>query len=389
MNSQSEVKNDPLLERIQSSARESAARAREENRDAKLVEMRKFSSESSHSRYSGVQDERSLFQKLRNPGSEQKRLLQDLKKAFAEETLDPNEFFASESVAAFHNVVNMLASTDPELSLAACEALANCSPLNEKNGTTLARSAGPYFVTLLTSASPRLKEASAVAIGNLATSGAKIVKVLGNQEVGESLLACLEDSSDLNSQTLSAYYYALYRITASDAASAVFSFGQFERLIAECKRNLSWKAPTELFWTLFALSCHPPNHTFLATENIINRCFDISTYEIFQKSDSRPLVKAVTPLLRMVANVCAGPYSEKACLSALRHPDVKAILMALLGTNYTHLCRETLWLFSNIVNNESVLVQEELVHTPDFMDCLEFHTVQAIRKVDPYLTNVI
>jgi hypothetical protein len=31
--------------------------------------------------------------------------------------------------------------------------------------------------------------------------------------------------------------------------------------------------------------------------------------------------------------------------------------MALLATNYIHLCKETLWLFGNIVNSESVVVQ--------------------------------
>jgi hypothetical protein len=35
--------------------------------------------------------------------------------------------------------------------------------------------------------------------------------------------------------------------------------------------------------------------------------------------------------------------------------------MALLATNYIHLCKETLWLFANIVNSESVVVQEQLV----------------------------
>ena len=39
-----------------------------------------------------------------------------------------------------------------------------------------------------------------------------------------------------------------------------------------------------------------------------------------------------------------------------------AILMALLATNYIHLCKETLWLFANIVNCESVIVQVAIVH---------------------------
>ena len=62
--------------------------------------------------------------------------------------------------------------------------------------------------------------------------------------------------------------------------------------------------------------------------------------------------------------------------------------MALLGTNYTHLCKESLWWFSNIVNSDSVLVQEELIEIY-IMDKLEYHTVEAIQKMDPYLTNIM
>ena len=77
---------------------------------------------------------------------------------------------------------------------------------------------------------------------------------------------------------------------------------------------------------------------------------EVCTYEIYQKSDPRPLVKVVTPVIRFLANLCAGPDSETLTLSLVRHPDTVPILMALLGTNYHHLCKETLWLFANIVN---------------------------------------
>ena len=71
------------------------------------------------------------------------------------------------------------------------------------------------------------------------------------------------------------------------------------------------------------------------------------------------------------------------CPSLVRHPDFPAILTALLATNYTHLCREALWLFANIVNNENVTVQEEFVNL-DLMDKLETHAVQAVIRLDPY-----
>ena len=91
----------------------------------------------------------------------------------------------------------------------------------------------------------------------------------------------------------------------------------------------------------------------------------------------------VTPVTRFLANLCAGPCSETAILILVRHPDTVAILMALLGTNYYHLCKETLWLFANIVNSESIAVQEEIVEL-DLMDKLEYHTLQAVQKLDPY-----
>ena len=109
----------------------------------------------------------------------------------------------------------------------------------------------------------------------------------------------------------------------------------------------------------------------------------VCTYEIYQKSDPRPLVKVVTPVTRLLANLCAGPHSETVILILVRHPDTVAILMALLGTNYQHLCKETLWLFANIVNSDSIAVQEEIVDL-DLMDKLEYHTLQAVQKLDPY-----
>ena len=46
--------------------------------------------------------------------------------------------------------------------------IANLTPLNEKYGQVLARSAGPYLVTLLSgSGSLAIREASAIALGNI------------------------------------------------------------------------------------------------------------------------------------------------------------------------------------------------------------------------------
>ena len=95
--------------------------------------------------------------------------------------------------------------------LLSAHVIANLTPLGEKHGQILARSAGPYLVTLLTgSGSVALKEACAVAIGNISLSGFKVVKVLLNQEAVESLASML--TIQVEEVVLAASLYALYHI---------------------------------------------------------------------------------------------------------------------------------------------------------------------------------
>ena len=72
----------------------------------------------------------------------------------------------------------------------------------------------------------------------------------------------------------------------------------FEELLERCCKLLyamKNKAPLELFWVLFAMSCRVETHCILANECIINNLLDVCTYEIYQKSDPRPLVKVIDP----------------------------------------------------------------------------------------------
>ena len=77
--------------------------------------------------------------------------------------------------------------------------VANLSPLSEKSGLKLARAAGPYLVTLLSSGSHDIRSASAVALGNLALAGYKVVKVLVNQDVVERLTQSVEEQDHSSS----------------------------------------------------------------------------------------------------------------------------------------------------------------------------------------------
>jgi len=309
------------------------------------------------------------------------------KKALYKGNIDPNEFFVGQdSSFNLHCLGNIISDGQANAQLLAVHCTANLCPLIEKNGLQLARSVGPYLVTLLSSSSKGLVESSAIALGNLALSGFRVAKVLVNQESINSLLKAIETNND-SEAILSAAFYSLYQILHALIAEENFAIDELEALtfrsIDVFQQNVQ-KSPVELFWVLFLLSCDPNQHEELSNPEVIERCLDTCTYEIFQKSDPRPLVKIVTPLIRLLANLCGGPLaSEKACLVILRHPDITAIMMALLGTNYFHLVKETLWWFANMINNESVIVQEQFVDL-NLIDKLEYHTIQAVQKLDPY-----
>jgi len=313
--------------------------------------------------------------------------LERLKSLLASGEVNPDEFFkGNDGSLQLHSLANVISGGHGESAtsqILAVHCSANLGPLTEKYGLQMARSIGPYLVTLLSSSSAALVEASAVSLGNLALSGYRIAKVLVNQGCIKSLCQHLTSAS----------MYGLYHILHAHIAEECFAIDEIDEVTTECLKKLQngslQKAPIELFWLLFLLSCDPNQHDKMAHENAINCCLDTCTYEIFQKSDPRPLVKVVTPLVRMLANLCASPaVSEKVCIIIINHPDLTAILMALLGTNYTHLVRETLWWFSNMINSDSVVVQEQFVEL-NIMDRLEFHTIQAVQKIDPFAPIII
>ena len=227
-----------------------------------------------------------------------------------------------------------------------------------------------------------LAENSCLVISNLCLSDRLTVPILLNLEAQQSLLSLAQNSVDSLQE---AALQALYNLLRTEAVW----LEQPGQLAAACLEMFSstnspdLKPPIHLLWLLYLMSSQPSLHNYLANTAFLHHCLDVATYEIFQKCDSRPLVKLLTPVVRILANLAAGPDSVSVCLSLVRHQDFPTILTALLSTNYTHLCRESLWLFANIVNNENVTVQEEFVNL-DLMDKLETHAVHAVGRLDPY-----
>jgi hypothetical protein len=278
-----------------------------------------------------------------------------------------------------HTLVGFITGQDAPRQLVSLQCIANIAGHGVK-GVAMARAAGPYLVTLLASSSQHLAEFAATALANIAATNDKAsVKVIVNQEAVPNLINLARTSSD-NVQEAS--LLALYHISRQ----VDLSHSSLRHLTTSCMRLISARPPIHLLWLLFALSSHQELHNQLSSRSLLNTCLDIATYEIFQKCDSRPLVKVLTPVVRLLANLAAGPDAVTVCLNLVRHPDFPAIMTALLSTNYLHLCRETTWLFANIVNNESVTVQEEFVNL-DLMDRLESHATSAITRLDPYVVS--
>ena len=224
-----------------------------------------------------------------------------------------------------------------------------------------------------------LAEHACLVISNLCLSDRLTIPILFNLDAAQNLLNLATTSGgSLQESALQ----ALYHLVRTEKLTGDMS----RLLVTSCTSMMTPPRdlpPIHLFWILYILSSHQSLHNFLANQSFLHQCLDIATYEIFQKCDSRPLVKLLTPVIRILANLSAGPDSVSVCLCLVRHPDFPAILTALLSTNYLHLCRESLWLFANIVNNESVTVQEEFVNL-DLMDKLETHAVHAVGRLDPY-----
>jgi len=127
-------------------------------------------------------------------------------------------------------------------------------------------------------------------------------------------------------------------------------------------------------------------HSSIYTPKLLDTIMQIATYEIFQKCDSRPLIKVLTPCIRTLSNLCAGPCGVDACLHLVKHQDFPPIFTAILSTNYSSICQEALWWLGNIVNNENLQVQEQFVEL-ELMEKLENPAFQAIARLDPYTVS--
>ena len=168
-------------------ARKNVNEARQQGR-ANMITNRRFGPEFTQQSEDNNESLTEILENLKPSKFSDKLLLIKLKSKLGSGHESPEEFFASGcGDQNLHNLINIMSTSGHEYQLLAIEIIANLSPLSERSGLKLARAAGPYLITLLSSHSSCLKEASSKALGNLALAGFKVVKVLLHQDIIDRL----------------------------------------------------------------------------------------------------------------------------------------------------------------------------------------------------------
>ena len=114
-------------------------------------------------------------------------------------------------------------------------------------------------------------------------AGFKVVKILLNQEAFECLCDTIDNRNDekIVAAALYAVYHILHSLQAVGKEEAVEK-SLYAKATHNCVKILTPRAPLELFWVLFVLSCDAGHHRALVTDDVIGLALDTCTYEIFQ-----------------------------------------------------------------------------------------------------------
>jgi hypothetical protein len=210
-----------------------------------------------------------------------------------------------ESHGCLHALVGFLSSgSDAPRQLLALQCLVNLAGRPGRHTGAIAKAAGAYLVTLVSGTNQQLAQFAAHCLGNLGLADGAAAPVLLAQDAVPNLLnLCLAPGSTPAAQD--AALAALYHLTSGQS----LAYDTLRTLASGCLGLLSVRPPIHLLWLLYSLTASQPLHNHFASRIFLNQCLDIATYEIFQKCDSRPLVKLLTPVVRILGSLAAGPDS--------------------------------------------------------------------------------
>lgn len=119
-----------------------------------------------------------------------------------------------------------------------------------------------------------------------------------------------------------------------------------------------------LCWLNYLLSFFPCCDASILANNVVFW----SLCQLRKQLSEEKKVSVLVPLVRFFGNVCAA--SDEHVISLLNESDFTAITTQLLNSSYEPICKETLLLVANIVNNPSTTIHSVLANVK-FKESLE------------------
>lgn len=119
-----------------------------------------------------------------------------------------------------------------------------------------------------------------------------------------------------------------------------------------------------LCWLFYLLSCYPSCDGKILVSKVIVWSF----CRLREQLSGDKKVVVIIPLVRFLGNVCASIDTN--ILVLLNEVDFSQIIFQLLNSSYEPICKETLLLVANIVNNSNPQIQSTLL-TLNFKKNLE------------------
>lgn len=126
--------------------------------------------------------------------------------------------------------------------------------------------------------------------------------------------------------------------------------GHIDKLIESVDLDLP-----SLCWLIYLLSCYPSCDYKI----LVNRVILWSLGRIREQLSEDKKIVIIIPLVRFLGNVCAS--NDENILALLNEADFAQVVNQLLNSSYEPICKETLLLVANIVNNPSPQIQSTLV----------------------------
>lgn len=112
---------------------------------------------------------------------------------------------------------------------------------------------------------------------------------------------------------------------------------------------------SSLCWLTYLLSCYPSCDSSI----LVDRVISWSLGELRKQLSEDKKIVLLIPLVRFLSNVCAS--SDEYVITLLNEKDMTHIILELLNSSYEPICKETMLLVANIINNPSHTIQLALV----------------------------